>query len=186
MSLTEKQVDEAVARYEREYDRYDKLTELVFQRCQELLASSDIRASVQRRAKKPSSLRTKLEALPRDSAKAKKFNSVDDVFSQMSDLAGVRIAAYRESDRARIVTKIQGEFAGPAGASVPDVEVKDKKSKNANYRATHCQVRILDEELPDSYWNLKGTCCEVQVCSLLAHVWNEIEHDLVTSCSAER
>jgi ppGpp synthetase/RelA/SpoT-type nucleotidyltranferase len=177
LALTETQIDQAVSRYERELDRYEKLAELIYQRCQEILARTDVRATVQRRAKLPSSLRKKLVAISGDETKAAHYGSVDDVFSKMSDLAGVRIATYVESDRARIVKEIEQEFAGPAGDS-PDVDAKDGKSKSPNYRATHCQVRIPDDELPEGAWNLRGTCCEVQVCSLLAHVWNEVEHDL--------
>lgn len=177
MGLSAAQIDEAVSRYEREYDRYAKLAELVYQRCQDILSRTDVRATVQRRAKDPASLRKKLVAIAADPTKAANFNSVDDVFSKLSDLAGVRIATYVESDRARIVKELEQDFAGPGG-DTPDVDIKDKKSKSPNYRATHCQVRIPDEELPDTGANLKGACCEVQVCSLLAHVWNEIEHDL--------
>jgi hypothetical protein len=32
--------------------------------------------------------------------------------------------------------------------------------------------------LVGQYANLKGLTCEVQICSLLAHVFNEIEHDI--------
>jgi hypothetical protein len=39
-------------------------------------------------------------------------------------------------------------------------------------------VKIRDEDLVGRYQNLKGLGCEAQVCSLLAHVYNEIEHDL--------
>lgn len=178
MALTEKQIDEAVARYEREYDRYVKLAEIIYQRCQEVLARMSARATIQRRAKAPASLKKKLLTMMSNPEKAKRFNSPDDVFVVLSDLAGVRVATYLESDRDRIVREIRQEFSGPKDTADPEVEVKDGKSKSPHYRATHCQVRIPDDELPENAWNLKGAACEVQVCSLLAHVWNEIEHDL--------
>ncbi|GAH41709.1 unnamed protein product, partial [marine sediment metagenome] len=34
------------------------------------------------------------------------------------------------------------------------------------------------EDLDEPNENLEGLTCEIQVCSMLAHVWNEIEHDL--------
>lgn len=178
MALTQEQIEKAVERYEREHDRYMKLAEVVYQRCQEILSRTSVRATVQRRAKDPPSLRKKLQTMMADPAKADRFNTEDDVFACLSDLAGVRVATYLESDRERIVTEIVQEFAGPGGASAPHVDVKDGQSKSPHYRATHCQVRIPDEELPDGAGNLKGASCEVQVCSLLAHVWNEIDHDL--------
>ncbi len=178
MPLSEDQIDEAVARYSREYDRYVKLAELVYQRCQEILDRMSVRATVQRRAKAPHSLRKKLLTMMSKPEKAERFNKPDDVFHVLSDLAGVRVTTYLESDREKIVREIEKEFSGPEEAEAPEVEVKDGKAANPHYRATHCQVRILDDELPENAWNLKGTSCEIQVCSLLAHVWNEIEHDL--------
>lgn len=37
----------------------------------------------------------------------------------------------------------------------------------------------ITEESKPELQNLKGQICEIQVCSILAHCWNEIEHDLV-------
>jgi hypothetical protein len=53
-----------------------------------------------------------------------------------------------------------------------------KDSDASFYRATHCQVALLDDDRGPGYENLDGDSCEIQVSSLLAHVWNEIEHDL--------
>jgi ppGpp synthetase/RelA/SpoT-type nucleotidyltranferase len=57
------------------------------------------------------------------------------------------------------------------------VEKKDQDGRF--YRATHCQVALKAEDLVEPFDNLEGITCEIQVCSLLAHVWNELEHDLV-------
>jgi len=37
---------------------------------------------------------------------------------------------------------------------------------------------MREKDLDEANKNLLDTPCEIQVCSLLAHVWNEIEHDL--------
>jgi hypothetical protein len=39
-------------------------------------------------------------------------------------------------------------------------------------------VFLRAEDLAGNYDNLRGASCEVQVCSMMAHVWNEIEHDI--------
>jgi hypothetical protein len=91
-------------------------------------------------------------------------------------LAAVRIATYLESERDRVVEALKKEFAGLNGDS-PTVDKKDRVGKL--YRATHCQVYFQENELSGINENLKETTCEIQVCSLLAHVFNEIEHDLV-------
>lgn len=50
--------------------------------------------------------------------------------------------------------------------------------KSRFYRGVHCQVCLPEEELVGDFDNLPGTSCEIQICSMMAHVWNEIEHDV--------
>src|SRR5690606_21157023 len=61
-----------------------------------------------------------------------------------------------------------------------EIDRKDKldHAKAKFYRSTHCQVFLHKEELVGDYANLRGASCEIQVCSMMAHVWNEIEHDI--------
>ena len=104
------------------------------------------------------------------------LNTVADALGRVSDLAGVRISTYLEADRDRVVQEITKLFDGPNGG----LAVIEKKDKSGTlYRATHCQVALKEEDLEEPNDNLKGLTCEIQVCSLLAHVWNELEHDLV-------
>ncbi|MCD7898560.1 MAG: hypothetical protein LUH22_01405 [Bacteroides sp.] len=164
-------VDETVKRYIREYDRYKKLADIVFNISQNIVQKNlTIRATVQHRAKSPTSLAEKLK-------KSSKYKSVDGVFEGISDLAGVRIITYQEADRPKVVDEIQQIFVGRDNEKIR-IEVKDKNGNNGKYyKATHCQVALPSEYLIDNF-NLKNTTCEIQVCSLLSHVYNEIEHDL--------
>ena len=150
------------------------MAEFTYERCLDIVQKKlTVRATVQRRAKTPKSFVEKL----RKERFRNKFDSVDQVFQQISDLAGVRIATYLESDREMVVEEIRKEFAGPAEGQ-PRVDVKDRNGAGFHYKATHCQVFLADGDLVGSNENLRGTTCEIQVCSLLAHVFNEIEHDL--------
>ena len=91
----------------------------------------------------------------------------------MGDLSAVRIATYVETDRPKVVAKLKDYFT-LVGA--PDV--KDGVAKSKFYRATHVQVKLPARDLVAPYDNLEDVECEIQVCSMLAHVYNEIEHDL--------
>ncbi|NDW18752.1 hypothetical protein D0T53_07475 [Dysgonomonas sp. 216] len=164
-------VEETVKRYIREYDRYKKLADIVYNICQNIVQKNlTIRATVQHRAKSPTSLAEKLR-------KTNKYKSVDSVFEGISDLAGVRIITYQETDRPKVVNEIKQIFVGKFEEQIR-IEVKDKDGNNGKYyKATHCQVALPSEYLVDNL-NLKNTTCEIQVCSLLSHVYNEIEHDL--------
>lgn len=176
MPLTNDIVEQAATRYSREFDRYKKLAGLVADECHRLLEDNVIRGSVQWRAKSPERLRLKLQKQMATGDHASEYTDADSVFRVIKDLAGARITAYVESDRKSIVDLVQRRFAGfdPDGLVV--AEVKDRAGQY--YRATHCMVRVKDDELIGDYKNLSGLGCELQVCSLLAHVYNEIEHDL--------
>lgn len=175
MPLTDQDINECYERYLREQDRYAKMAEVTYQKCLEIVQKKlTVRATVQRRAKNPKSFAEKLKK-PENRAK---FNSVDEVFERISDLAAVRIATYLESDRIPVVEELKKEFVGPTGQDEPAIDIKDKIGNTSHYRATHCQVFLPEEDLAGSNENLASTTCEIQVCSLLAHVFNEIEHDL--------
>ena len=59
-------------------------------------------------------------------------------------------------------------------------DVRDKHQNNPEsfYRATRLRSIFLPPTLFGTYANVDGVPCEIQVCSMMAHVWNEIEHDL--------
>jgi len=165
-------VNESIIRYSREFDRYKKLSDLVYQICLDLVQNKlTMRATVQRRAKSIKSLQEKLR-------RNQVYKTVDDVFNNISDLAGVRIITYLESDRENIIKEIKRVFAGKDQDNKPVIEKKDKTESGRHYRATHCQIYLPEEYFDDDNSNLRNTACEIQICSSLAHVFNEIEHDL--------
>lgn len=174
MALTHEVINQSVERYWREFDRYAKLAEFVGEACRQLLEQDVIRGSVQWRAKNPERLRTKLEKWITD-PKYAHVSSVDGVFSELKDLAGARITTYVESEKDTVVTSLGKRFDGLDGSDVCP-EVKDLPE--SHYRATHCLVTMKPDDFVGRYENLRGVGCEIQVCSLLAHVYSEIEHDL--------
>jgi ppGpp synthetase/RelA/SpoT-type nucleotidyltranferase len=179
MPLSNEDIQEVLVRYEREYDRYAKLTEYVYERCLRIVDMTGVRATVQRRTKASQSLRNKLLRIQRRVPADPRFRSVEDVFNNMSDLAAVRISPYLEADRTKLVSKLQEAFEfGSGDEQHPNPDEKSKFGRALHYRAIHCQVLIKGEDLVGANANLARTSCEIQVCSMLAHVWNEIEHDL--------
>jgi ppGpp synthetase/RelA/SpoT-type nucleotidyltranferase len=52
--------------------------------------------------------------------------------------------------------------------------IRERHDKPSGYRATHMLVELgADEDHP----SLRGFVCELQIASLGAHLFNEIEHD---------
>ena len=70
-------------------------------------------------------------------------------------------------------------FVDLKGAT-PGSERKDKNVADNNnfYRATHIEAFLPEADVIGTYANVSDVPCEIQVCSMMAHVWNEIEHDL--------
>lgn len=169
---------EARQRYVDQRDKYKKLADYVHEKCKELVRNDAVRATTQARTKDPDRFAAKVRRYLSDPSAADELDSVEKIMARVGDLAGVRVATYVEEDREKVVKAIEANFSGPAPGKPAHVEKKDGKGKSEFYRATHCQVTIKEDELKGIDVNLRGVPCEVQVCSLLAHAFNEIEHDL--------
>jgi ppGpp synthetase/RelA/SpoT-type nucleotidyltranferase len=178
VTISEDTIKNAVVRYHREYDRYLKLSARVAEICRfEIVEGNAIRAQVTFRAKSPKSLEGKLR---RFAASGKKdLSGVQSVFDQVRDLAAVRIAAYEQKHEDQVVQLVCKRFVDMRGAT-PTPERKDKITADSNnfYLATHIEAFLTEADLIGTYANVSDVPCEVQVCSMMAHVWNEIEHDL--------
>lgn len=170
MSLTEDVISESMARLIREQDRFQKFVNLVASEARSIVREHNIPATVQARVKSEVSLAGKLRRYIAEGNEAKLslLASEDAVFRNVGDICGVRIATYVESDRQRVVALVEEHFDGVI------TEYHDKVS---GYRATHCQVALPRDVLSvPTYANLEGVKAEIQVTSMLAHAWNEIEH----------
>lgn len=178
MTITDDTIKKAVLRYNREYDRYLKLAARVAEICRsEVVEGNAIRAQVTSRAKSPKSLEGKLRRFAAGGKKS--MASVDAVFDQIRDLSAVRIATYEQRHEDQVVSLVAGRFLDASGA-LPVPERKDKNLQDLGnfYRATHLEVFLKPTDIVGTYANVADVPCEIQVCSMMAHVWNEVEHDL--------
>jgi len=87
-------IDQFLSHYKREYDFYNQAAKLCDEKCSQLLEENGIRAIVSHRAKRPDHLENKLL----DRNKQKKYKQEDDIYSDIIDLAGVRVALYFPGD----------------------------------------------------------------------------------------
>lgn len=169
-------VDEFIARYIKEYDFYDQAARLAMQLLESSLKSAGVRCIVTARAKSLSRLEDKC----RKRCEERAYASVDDIFADIVDLAGVRVALYfpgeeEHVDRAigRLFTLLEGKKSFPE-------EKKDRSSKRfSGYRASHYRVRLRDDQLGEAEKRYAEAKIEIQVASVLMHAWSEVEHDLV-------
>ena len=183
MTLTTELVIECTHEYHKSIDRLTKLVRITVERLEAELKRHKISARVSGRAKSQDSLQKKLENWAKSPSKSPLFNSKHDVFAHVGDLAAVRVMTYVEQDRERVTAIVREIFCSREGKADFEYEVKENstriKENDANYyRATHMQICLKAEDLHGEYSNLKEDHCELQITSMLAHVWNEIEHDI--------
>lgn len=180
-------IEETISFFEsKEVDRLEKLVRFVTRKLEKSLAEHQILARVSSRVKSSQSLQSKLEKWA-DTADKKANLDLEPqaILQRVNDLAAARVMTYTEKDRDAVAELVQEIFACPGGFKTPyDLERKEEhpriKSDDQNhYRATHMMLAVDDLDLVREFSNLGNDKCELQITSLLAHVWNEIEHDTI-------
>ena len=196
-------IEDFLQRYEERRCHYTLRAIRAEQICRDVLANHHIPAIVSSRAKCPIRLRKKLEE--RD---AKLHYSTEaDIYSNIFDLSGVRIAVYLPSHVQKASELLQHAFIlqlvkvyGPTPSpvtrrSIQDIEYREEATETpyalpgnsvqhvtrpTGYCATHLHVFLKPEALGGER-DLTGAHAqvEIQLTSLLMHTWSEIEHDLV-------
>jgi ppGpp synthetase/RelA/SpoT-type nucleotidyltranferase len=168
-------IEDFVSRYRREFDFYDQAARLVAQLLDARLQAAGIRAMVTFRAKAVGRLEPKV----RDRAQRKAYATVEDIYADIPDLAGVRVALYFPAQRDQVGVIIDELFVTLHKKPFPDGSAPKYSKRFSGYSATHYRVRLRETTLPDSQKRYAEARVEVQVASVLMHAWAEVEHDLV-------
>ncbi|WP_051217501.1 GTP pyrophosphokinase [Paenibacillus assamensis] len=171
MSLIEK----FLKSYSKEYDFYLKLAQICAMQCENVLEGSGIRAIVTYRAKRPDRLKEKLEKRIIE----KRYKTVESIYKDIVDLAGVRIAIYFPGDREVIDNFIENNFLVHSKKEFPGEAKPSYDKRFSGYWAYHYRVSLKSELVADSNKRYTDVIVEIQVASVLMHAWSEVEHDLV-------
>lgn len=167
--LTDPEIDILVGRYVDAMARYEEAARLVEERLRRSVRANAVRALIGSRAKHPDDLRDKLKRKRGDARYC--FAELSERMNEVvTDMAGCRVMAYRYSDVDNIERIVRDTLDL---SSLPNTF--EKHHKDSGYRATHILVQLADTE---ERLSLRGTICEVQITSLAAHVFNELEHDI--------
>jgi len=170
-NLNKKTMETFINQYHREFDFYNAASLLAAQLIEAQLVSKGIRAIVTSRAKSPSRLHDKITK--RALEENKKYMNLDDIYSDIVDLAGVRIALYFNSERDEIEQIINDIFSIHKKKEFPT------EGKSQGYKATHYRGTIKANALTEQQQRYSKANIEIQVASLLMHAWAEVEHDIV-------
>lgn len=159
MSKYEKWVDEVQPKHSR-------LTDAVVSILENLLKTNDIDyLTVSGRTKTKESILEKIER-----------KSYKDPANQLTDMSGIRIVAYFESDISKISDLINDAFNVDAANSLN----QDEKLSvdQIGYRSVHfvCDIGQTRSSLPE-FEDLSSLRFEIQVRTVLQHAWAELAHD---------
>ena len=176
MTLQSDALSEFLAGYSRQYDHYSALAEKAARICEKALKERGIRAQVTCRAKRPERLAIKLK----QRAERKHYKEVSDIYRDIVDLAGVRIALYSPGKRNEVMQLIEKSFkvedTKPFGGS-DEKKTGSYIRRFPGYIATHYRVKLIG--LTEEEQRYENDLIEIQVASVLMLAWSEVEHDMI-------
>lgn len=174
-------IDDFLSQYLREVDYYNRAAQICAQQCEAVLEQNGVRAIVTYRAKRADRLKGKLQ----NRNKKKRYKTFDDIYDDIPDLAGVRIAIYFPDDRNEVDKLIHANFNDVKSKKFPEKKRAIKKSKStyekrfSGYWANHYRVHLKVDDPSDEKVRYTEARIEIQVASVLMHAWAEVEHDLL-------
>jgi ppGpp synthetase/RelA/SpoT-type nucleotidyltranferase len=173
-------IDIFIKNYRRQFDFYQKVSQLCAQQCEAGLDSLGIKAIVTYRAKRPDKLEAKLR---KKTEEGKIYKTEEDIYDDILDIAGTRIALYFPADQDEIGRFIESQFERikPIKKFPGDTKSEKKvpKKRFSGYSATHYIVNLRKSTLSASQQRYSNTPTEIQIASVLMHAWAEVEHDLI-------
>lgn len=167
-------VDDFIARYAKEYDFYNRAAQLVAQAIEKDLKESGVRCIVTYRAKDIK----RLEEKCRQRAAKKAYKTVEDIYTDIVDLAGVRVALYFPGQQDQVEEATKRLLEVLEQKKFPETSRRLKGREFSGYSAMHYRVQLKEHDLNDLDKRYAKARVEVQVASVLMHAWSEVEHDL--------
>jgi ppGpp synthetase/RelA/SpoT-type nucleotidyltranferase len=163
--LDREDIAEIVARFDADRVLYESVAGEVHRRTFNLLHNQALRNVVTSRAKSVESLQ---RTLTRDRERWSR-QDFKELAPPLTDLAGVRVLLYREEDVGPTKDSLVREFQ--------IIKEKDKRSSDG-YSAYHIVVHNWRSETEPNPTYIRHLPCEIQICTIVEHVWNELEHDI--------
>jgi ppGpp synthetase/RelA/SpoT-type nucleotidyltranferase len=178
MSNANSVIDQFLATYRREFDYYQEASRLCAQLCEQELRGNGKRVIVTYRAKNPERLAEKLVRRQQEENKA--YKTPQDVYEDIIDLSGVRVALYFPGDSQDVDKIIRNTFRLlRVPKSFPDGRAPKYKKQFDGYHAIHYLAGLRLERLGNDQHRYAEARIEIQVASVLMHAWAEVEHDLI-------
>lgn len=156
-----------VGAYQTQLEEFEALRQAAVGHVQRLLAEAGLNIHhVTSRVKKPDSLADKLRRKPG------RHHTLED----LTDLVGVRVITYFESDVNIVSQLVEGAYEVDWNNSVDKSKMRDPD--RFGYMGVHYVVRPLAGTPEFEGLKVRAVPLEIQIRSILQHAWAEIEHDL--------
>jgi ppGpp synthetase/RelA/SpoT-type nucleotidyltranferase len=171
-------IDDFINTYAKEHDFYDRVARLAAHKLDAELQEAGIRSIVTSRAK--SVARLKAKCGQREEQSGKRYSSVEEIYSDIVDLAGVRVALYFPGEIAQVGGIVNSLFDQVVPRKrFPNLTRARNGNRFSGYSAVHYLIQIKEHDLSEPQKSYAKVQIELQVASILMHAWSEVEHDLV-------
>lgn len=188
-------IQEFIEQYITEKTIYERIRDIAQNRIKKLLEQKGIMAIVTARVKQPDRLEEKLinRNAKRIADGKLPYQNSEDIFEDIPDLVGARIALYFPGDATKIGKLLSHQFELIRPKEFPEkvdnfdeLVTKDftaykrkiypgyEGRRFDGYCAVHHRVKFADNPVKSH----AHVTIEIQVASVLMHAWSEVEHDL--------
>ncbi|KAL4814906.1 hypothetical protein BDW67DRAFT_191938 [Aspergillus spinulosporus] len=172
-------IEQFLAWYEEHRSGYISIAQESAERLAQALGDAGVPHKVEYRAKNIDRLRIKVNGRKDD----KEYGNVDDIVTDIVDLAGVRILLYFPSDKDRVEKLINENFEVHSSQRLTGTEATENgevshrySPKYPRYCADHYRATLrLEEGREPAPW--PKFRLEIQVTTILRHTWAEVGHD---------
>lgn len=157
-----------LTQYDQQRKKYERFAREVEHQLRCILEEEGIVCNaITSRVKERDSLTQKIDV------KSDKYKSL----SKVTDIAGIRIITYYDSDVERAAKIVEREFCVDKENSINKREALGPEK--FGYCSVHYVVSMNEDrlKLPENR-GYAGIKCEIQIRTVLQHAWAEIEHDL--------
>jgi ppGpp synthetase/RelA/SpoT-type nucleotidyltranferase len=174
MPLSREDVLLICGRYEEMRPHFERLSSVIHAVLASVVERRGLKHMITHRAKGTSSLERKLW---HGREEFRREDLLPDLSPPLKDLVGSRVLLYLTEDVEPVVEDLTRHFQD-AGHKVLK---KDLRSKECRYSAYHLHVTCDGQALGGHALGSLSSAMvfEIQVCTLAAHVWNELEHDII-------
>lgn len=162
-------IKEFITHYKKELKNYEIFAEQVANQLEKELLDQGIKAIVSSRVKNPHRLYDKLINRYKD----KQYQTLDHIYDDIVDLAGIRIALYFPFQDKMVHEIINRLFKIKEEKNFPNNDTLNQGKRFSGYGAKHYRIQLKQDK------KYENKMAEIQVASVLMHAWSEVEHDLI-------